>query len=263
MDEVVKKEIIPQELEKPEGKLSRKEENTKKNRHKWTVMTILIVFCIVLITACIFLYFDAFKVGALALEDNYNSSYASEKNETYQKIYDVFFDVAEEKYHVSNMVSISIGDLKETEKLEILKVSDVEYIIEDKKDNSSNIISWLEVPGEGAFVVDLAAGEYIVDDEREYVLVRIPYPELTNVTIDYANVNKLLFENDIFNDSYSAGEDFAEQQLNKADLLIKKEFVSNQHFYLNAQDSARSTIINLVKQLNPKVPNITVEVEFY
>lgn len=35
--------------------------------------------------------------------------------------------------------------------------------------------------------------KYIVDEERANVLVRVPYPELVNVQIDYENVRKLLF----------------------------------------------------------------------
>ena len=162
-----------------------------------------------------------------------------------------------------NRVSIYIGNLQEEQKLEVLKVNDVEFIIENKEDNKENIISWLEVPGEGTFVVDLKAGEYIVDEERASVLVRVPYPELTNVKIDYANVQKILFQNDIFNDSIKIGEELAKNQLDKADALIRKEFASNENFYLNAQQAARHTIEGMVKQLNPDVSGLTVDVEFY
>ena len=145
----------------------------------------------------------------------------------------------------------------------MLKISDVEYSIVGSSDNSNNITSWLEVPGQGTYVVNLQAAEFIVDDERSYVLVRVPYPELTNISIDYANVRKLFFKNDLFDDSYKVGEDLASQQLRSADSLIKKEFTSNQHFYLSAQKAAISTIQCLVKQLNPEVTDLTVDVEFY
>lgn len=252
MNKIVNQAIIPH-----------KPKDSNKKLRKWILPTLLVVLCALSIPVCIILIKDTIRIGASSLQDNYITYYSSEKKETYQKIYDAFFTKAEEEYHVSNKVSISIGEIKELNKLEVLRVSDVEYIIEDKQDNASNIISWLEVPGEGVFVVDLAAGEYIVDNEREFIHVRIPYPELANIMIDYENVEKILFKNDIFDDSYSIGEELAEQQLNKANMLIKKEFISNQYFYSTAQDAARSTIINLVKQMNPNVPNIKVEVEFY
>lgn len=157
----------------------------------------------------------------------------------------------------------NIKDIENTTGFEVLEVSDTEYIISDKEDNGNGITSWLEVPGQGTYIVNLQAAEFIVDNEREYVLVRAPYPEITNISIDYGNVKKLQFINNIFNDSYSVGEDLARSQLNSADLLIKKEFASNQHFYLSAQEAAVSSIQCLVKQLNPKLPDMTVDVEFY
>ena len=76
-------------------------------------------------------------------------------------------------------------------------------------------------------------------------------------------LKKLLFKNDVLNESYKVGEDLAQQQLQTADLLIKKEFASNQHYYLNAQEAASTTIKSLILQLNPGVENLTIDVEFF
>ena len=207
--------------------------------------------------------FVAFRIGVSTLKSSYKTTFEKEKEAAYNTQYEKYFTQAEKEYHVSNRTKITVDDLKETANLEVLEVSDTEYIISENEDNGNGISSWLEVPGHGTYIVNLQAAEFIVDDEREYVLVRAPYPEITNISIDYSNVNKLLFKNNIFNDSYSVGEDLARSQLNSADLLIKKEFASNQHFYLNAQEAAVSSIQCLVKQLNPKLPDMTVDVEFY
>lgn len=249
------------EIIKEEKTLVLIEENNNKSKNY--IPFFFIGFCLVIFTISAFLYFDTINAGGESLRNAYKSAYDFEREKAYTEIYDFFFDYAEKEYHVSNKVSIYIGDLQEQQNLEVLKVSDVEYIIEEKTDNSSNIISWIEVPGNGTFVVNLQAAEYIIDNSRSYILVRAPYPELRNVEIDYSNVRKLLFKDDMFNGSYSEGEDLANKLYEKADLLIKKEFMSNEKFYLNAQDAARSSIINLVKQLNPNVDNIKVEVEFY
>ena len=168
-----------------------------------------------------------------------------------------------EKYRVSNRVSIYIDDLKEEEKLEVLKVSDIEYVIEDAKDNDEKAIAWLEVPGEGTYVIDLKASEFIIDNERAHVLARIPYPELTNVRIIEEDVKLLLFRDNVFNGSYGAGEDMAREHYREALYLINKEFVSNQNFYLNAKEAAIRSVESLIFQLNPKVKNLIVDVEFY
>lgn len=241
--------------------------NKKKGRfemEKGMGSTIAIVLSVVMIFATVLIFRDMISSGAKASFHSYTNAYNEQKKATYQEKYDAYKNSAEEKFHVSNRVSIYIGNLKEEEKLEVLKVSDKEFVIEDKGDNEGNVTSWLEVLGEGTFVVDLKAGEYIVDNERAHVLVRVPYPELTNIKIDHDNVQPRLFKGGtIRNGSYREGEDLARRQLSQAEALIRKEFVSNQNFYLNAQKAAISTIETLVKELNPEVENLVVKVEFY
>ena len=172
-------------------------------------------------------------------------------------------DRYERKYHVNNTTTIGIGNISENQKLEVLRVSDVEFIIVEGENNDNNITSWLEIPGDGVYTVDLKGAEYIVDEENSYVLVRVPNPELDHVSIDYENVKKLLFKNDILNDSYSVGAELAKEMLDQGDLLIRKEFSSNQNYYKNAQDSAVSSIQYIVKQFNRDVEDLVVDVEFY
>ena len=224
---------------------------------------ICIVLMIIMSAASFMLFQNVVFNGAEALTDGYNAAYASEKEATYQALYQKYYDKAEAANHVANSAIIYIGNIRETERLEVLKVSDVEFIVEDRGNNSGNITSWLEVPGEGTFVVDLSAAEFIVDNERAHVSVRLPYPELTNVAIDYSNVKKVLFKDDVFNGSYKQGEELAMKQLGEGDLLIKKEFASNEHFYLNAQEAAVSTIKCLIMQLNSNIEDLTIDVDFY
>lgn len=245
------------EIQKENEKVS----NRKSKGGSSTIIMIAVLVGMVAIT--LILVNGIIGAGAEALANSYNAAYESERDSAYQEQYDKYFDRAEDDYHVSNRVSITIGDLKDIAKLEVLTVSDVEYIIDEGVNNSNGITSWLEVPGQGTYVVDLQAAEFLTDDERAYVKVRVPYPELTNITIDYANVKKMFFKNDILNDSYKVGEELAQRQLNSADMLIKKEFASNERFYLSAQEAAVSTIQCLVKQLNPQNADMTVEVEFY
>ena len=246
-------------------KVSSKKPQTRRKTYlkKGTGTVICLALMIVMAAAALLLFQNVIGKGAEALADSYKAALASEKEASYQAQYQKYFDAAEAANHVTNRASIYIGNIKETDKLEVLKVSDVEFIVEDSGNNTGNITSWLEVPGEGTYVVDLNASEFIVDNERAYVLVRLPYPELTNVAIDYSNVKKILFKDDVFNGSYKQGEELASKQLGEADLLIKKEFASNEHFYLNAQEAAISTIECLIRQLNPAVENLSIEVEFY
>lgn len=222
-----------------------------------------IVAIVVMISSCILISRNVVSAGANAVSDGYDTAFNRERDSVWQEWYQKYFDKAEQEYHVSNRAAITIGELKKTAKLEVLQVSDVEYVIDKNEDNKNNITAWLEVPGTANYTVDLQAAEFVTDDEHAFVLVRVPYPELSNITIDYENVQKLLFKNDLLNDSYRVGEDLARKQLSQADILIRKEFASNQNYYQSAQDAAKTSITSLIRQLNPDIDDLTVEVEFY
>ena len=75
-------------------------------------------------------------------------------------------------------------------------------------------------------------------------------------------LNSELFKDDFFNGSISEGVHMTVDMLNEAVYKIKKSLMSNQYIYENAQSVAVSMITNLVKELNPDIPNLIVEVEF-
>ena len=228
----------------------------------------LIVLCVVFVVMGVisaFLIRGSIRVGAKAMWNGYSEAYESKKEETYNAIYQNAFENAEHNYHVTNRISISIGDLQETADLEVLKVTDVEYVVDSDSNSGNSISAWLEVPGEGVFVVNLHAADFIIDETHALVRVRAPFPQLKNVSINHNNVKKLLFKDDrlIGNGSYKEGEDLAKAQYDIANTKIVKEFSSNQYFYNSAKKAAENTIRCLVKQLNPSIPDLIVEVEFF
>lgn len=192
----------------------------------------------------------------------YDTAKAEQSQSVYNSFYERSFRAEEAKHHVANDIAISITSVQEVDRLEVLTVSDVEYVILDKEDNKENITSWLEVPGTGIFTVDLTLGEFTVDSQRQYVHVRVPRPALTDFTIDYANVKQLFWDDDIFNGSVKAGEDLVQEQIRGGSLLLKQYMTSNRMIYESAADAAKLLVDSLVKQFNPDVPNLTVEVEF-
>ncbi|MCD8052958.1 MAG: DUF4230 domain-containing protein [Lachnospiraceae bacterium] len=253
----------------------RQQENLRIRR--WGMIALPLV-CVVLFVFSIYCFLDAIAVGA----DAAMNAYESEKDEVAQEVYDVFYNqsysAAEASHHVSNQVSISIGTLQEEEKLEVLRVSNVEYVISEEEDgefidnilsavtgifSDDDVVSWLEVPGDGVFTVDLKSAEFILDEERQYVLIRIPEPELSEFAIDYEGVEILYFDDaGLFKNSAKVGEDLAREQLQDAQLQMTQEIHENQRFYRSAQEAAEDLLISLVKELNPDFPDLTVEVEF-
>lgn len=230
-----------------------------------------------LLCFCVYMILDTLTVGAGATIDSFNVAKDEAAEGVYQFFYDKSYEAAEKAHHVSNNVSISIGTLKEEQKLEVLKVSDVTYETPKPKDQNgfeglianitgifdAEVVSWLEVPGNGVFTVNLQAGEFIIDEERQYVLIRVPNPELTEFAIDYENVELLLFEEGgAFKNSAKYGVDKAVEQLQSAELTMMQNVNNNQEFYKRARESTEKMLMNLVKQLNPQLPNLLVEIEF-
>lgn len=231
----------------------------------------------VLLCLCVYWAMDTLAMGTGAAMNSFGAAKDEAADEAYQLFYDKSYSAAEKAHHVSNNVSITIGDLREEQKLEVLKVSDVAYETPEPQDQGwfdalitnitgifdADVVSWLEVPGNGIFTVNLQAGEFIIDEERQYVLIRVPNPELTEFEIDYENVELLLFEEGgAFKNSAKYGVDKAMEQLQSAELTMMQNVNNNQEFYKRARESTEKMLINLVQQLNPQLPNLAVKIEF-
>ncbi len=238
--------------------LKEREENSKE----WKFWIGMVAGLVILVILIIVFFRFALKKGVNAFQDTYKQVESQVKEEKKEEFYQKGYEAAEKENHVSNRAGISVENIKETANLEVLEVRDVEFVFQGADENDKNITVWLEVPGTGVFTVDLQASEFIVDNKRNYVLVRVPKIELSECKVDYANVNKLRFENDIFNDSIAVGEDMAQEMLKDGYLLIQKEFLSNQWYYNSAESAAENLITNMIKEVNFNISDLQVEVEF-
>lgn len=138
----------------------------------------------------------------------------------------------------------------------------MEYIIQEGNKSNNGITSWLEVPGEGVFTVDLQVSEFIIDNKHHYILARIPNPVLSECRVLYQDAVQLEYKNDIFNDSIKVGEDLARMQFKEAYMRIMTEFTSNPNFFDSARSAAETIVVNLIKSFNPDIPDLVVEVNF-
>lgn len=235
----------------------------QKNKSNGLICFFLIIIVIALGASCYL-----FRQSVLKMASATQQAYQKTKAEESGKVYDDFFDAgknfAEEQLHSSNRVYIQIGKIQEEEKLEVLRVSDVDYIIWDKedKDNKYDITSWRKVPAMGVFTVNLKASEIIKDDERKYVLVRIPSPQLTDFTLDDENKETLFFHTGLFDNTPGDGADITAEQDKEAYRNLKKSMSTNSDYYQQSKDSAKTTIKNLVAQMNPDINGLIVDVEF-
>lgn len=187
-------------------------------------------------------------------------AYDENRRNTSDKFYQAAYDFEETKHHVSNYIVINLEDIRNVARLEVLKVSDTEFVI-DHPEEGHGIISWLEVRGVGVFTVDLMASEYITDFERQYVLINIPNPVLTQCAVE--KTGKQFWKNtSIFNGSVADGVKLSQEQLREGRLQLEDSMKQNRRFYEAAQKAAVSMVEARVKQWNPEFPDLKVEVNF-
>ncbi len=223
-------------------------------KRKITIIMSLLLIMVLLITGVV--VGIALRTAASAVKSAFSDSLKLKKGETYQAFYQTSFDIAEEKYHVENKVTISVEDIKEIAGLEVLQVSDIEYVY-----NEGNTKIWTAVKGHGVYTVDLSLGEFLVDEARQYVRVRVPSPQLGRSGLDYEYEN-YLFEDGIFNGSTKKGVDLAQNDLKAAQNQLQVKLTSTQIYYESAQKCAEEIIRSLVRNCNPGVTNLVVDVEF-
>lgn len=250
------KNNLPESPERP-VKTPKKKEQWKKI---FSLSNICFAVTVILIMVAAFVISNAIHKGGESAKEAYESAKDRASEDAYNRFYDTAYASAERKYHVSNNVSIEVASIREEANLEVLKVSDVEYVIESKDDNENGIEVWMEFYGDGVYTVDMKASEFIIDSDRQYVLVRVPRPELTNCRITQRN--RLFWQNGAFNKSLSVGTDLAVEMENAGYAKLNNYMKSNPQFYKSAKSSAQTVIANLVKSLNSELTDLVVEVEF-
>lgn len=234
-------------------------------KEKTKSQKICLIIALILFIAAGFMCFWAFNNGSRSVRAAFDREKQAAEESIYNSYYEKGFQAGEEAYHVKNRAVISLSNIRETSNLEVLSVSDIAFMIEEPGIDNKNIQSWLEVPGTGVFTVDLSAGEYLVDDERTMVFVRVPKPELLpmNISIDHANIKILRFVSNGWKTSIRDGEQMAEKQLNEARTFIQEDILSNLQYYEYAEKSARSLLENLIRAVNKEIPDLKVEIEFF
>ncbi len=227
---------------------------------------------------------NAFRIAG----ENFNSALAAERENTYDKFYNLGYDIGEKRSHISNDVLVDVNKIKEVEVLEVLDVSasDVkEYKFDNELTNPANVflelvrfvtgeqvdapppeaVVWLEGSCIGTYEIDLKSSEVIIDNANKYVLVRLPSPSLRFISHDF---EVKYFNNGtgtlrkVFDGSAQRGLDAAIQDT--ADMTAHLHDILNDRDQSDhAREQAEILVVDLIKDLNSDVPDITVDVEFF
>lgn len=257
-----------------------KEKTNNDNTHSSSASSIFeiikvidkkIFFAILVFIGCVAASYYFFTGAAGKTAQTFSESYASTKAQVSQEVYEKYerigYEKSEKKYHTSNRVTINIGTLKEKNALEVLSASDTYLNVVKKDDASEDSQRWVAIPGTAVYTVDLSMSEIIKDEYNRYILVRVKDPELANIKINYDDVNVYLYEykQDWFkvNGTYEGGADEAQRDYAEAYSEMCERFYSDQKFYISARNSAEDIITSMVRNLNPEIPDLKVEVEFF
>ena len=265
-----------------EAEQNRKDTSQKSSKasflhnNKMVIMSLLC--CVIFICISTYTFFDAIYKGADEAINTFSDSVEDASEEVENEFYEWGLNYGESSHHVKNIVSISLGRICEKMELEVLQVYDVGYIPFSNNDEKNifekirasisrqypnNIVSWLNVSASGSFTVDMRASEFIIDNNRQYVLIRVPKPRLSNYHLNEDQIESLNFhDGGLVKDSATVGQDIAQRHLQYAEGLLKSKAFSNQYYYSQACENTQTILRTLIKQFNPKLPNLTVEIEF-
>ncbi len=226
--------------------------SAKSYPKRWKNVSIILICMLLLSGTVISCYVGMRRVKA---------AYQQAEEETYNNIYHTTFEKAEAANHVSNHVLISIGDVQEIARLEVLTVQGSEFVIKNAEEKDK-ITSWIEVKGVGLYTVDLSMGEFIADSEREYVLVRVPKPVLTEVTI--LGTDKQFWKDDriVANGSVQEGVQLSAVQMAEGEIKLEDSMRRSRRFNEESKNAAVRIITSLVQEWNPNIPELQVDVEF-
>lgn len=230
--------------------------NSHKKKPTFLIMGIT-AFCLLVLCSCLLV--ATINIKTNAVKDSYNTAKNEASEDAYKKTADKIISIGEERYHIHNGVNITIESISVEPKLEVLDVEDVSYQIFDDETKLTKSTAWYRFSGKGTYTVNMELSEIIVDEERNYILIRVPKPVLNDFKI--TNREMLLFKEKGW-ETISDGYNLARTAEAQAFEEIRQSISSNQDFYQAALHSAETILKNLARQSNPEL-DIDVDVEFF
>ena len=227
----------------------------KRRRINFTAI-ILAVFIVLAASMNLTLYRLTVENAGAAFDAAYQTAKEAQTPLTYEE----FYLAALEQYKTKNDVMTSISADYGTGKLEIMKICDSVCIPQSALEDEESSLTLL-IPFNGVYTIDLSLAEFITDQEREIITVRVPYPEIADFKVEYENA-KLLDDSGI---TVTLGKittpELARSEFEEKNIDLREQISENKIFTENAAETARQKIISTIMALNP-YDDVTVEVEF-
>lgn len=239
--------------------VDKNEKPSQRKNAKKTPFFIMYTIIIILFVLCVSLLWISCKIKVDEAKNAYDKAKPESENIGYENTEKKLFGLGEKRYHTSNRIDISIDGIEKDHFLETLKVKEIDYYIHNGDENIKSK-AWYKIIGEGTFVVNMDLAEIITDEERNYILIKVPLPTLQtdafNVTVEQFYFDKGNFE------GIKKGEELASMAEKEGYKKIKAKILGKQEYFKCAKNSAKSQLINLAKECNPGI-DVNVDVEFF
>ena len=239
-------------------------ETTLSRRKRIGQITPSTFLLLVLLLAALSIVF--FHWGKGVLLHSAKEAYDSKKDEAYQETYNNYVNMGEQAYHTSNRARISVSSAEEESELEVLTVSATVFVCNAKK------TIWEEITGACHFSVNLKAAEYIIDEDRSTVYVRLPEPGLEEtVSLDEDSIQIYELQSDgklprtvqNITSSIQGGISESMAMRKEAANQIHNDLKNDTDYPELAKESATTMISALIRELNPTIFNLKIVVDFY
>lgn len=233
---------------------SNKADNGRKQR-SYVLPILIALICIFMFAGIILInsFMTNFKkAGNAAFDTTYNDT----KQETYDGFKQKAFNYYEAKNHVSNRATITIGNIKEENSLEVLSVSESWIKINDGKKSDDNTTRWIEFSATGIYTVDMTMSQFIIDDNKGYVLVKLQTPQLTQFALDTSPVVKNFnYEEGMLriNGNYDNGVKMHLEDRAEAYQVLKERISGKDEDLTAAKASTETLIRTFIRSVNPEL----------
>ncbi len=224
----------------------------------------MIIISIISIGLSVFLSKKAYEKSNAAAEAAYAETKEQTMNDIYQGIYDLSYENSEEQAHVLNRVAIDVSGAIELKNLEVLRVYEGEPVIEKGEDNPMGITSWEDTSATAVYTVNMSEAEYVTDNVRQSITVRIPSPEISEFNVLEMNNIFTMYAPKTESEEEEVVEevDVSEKQRDKANSVLQDSIRNNERYEKTAKANAEKIIKELITSLNPNASELKIVVEF-
>lgn len=243
--------------------------NEKAKTNKKTLTLIIsAAFLLIIIIVTVRLVSDSVNIVGEAAKDSFDNSLSESREAVYNDFYNYAYDKAAEEHHVENDFVINIEDVREVANLQVLEATDTEYSIHkyNKDAPMEKYEAWFQIDGKCIYKVDLKNSEFIVDQYRKSVTVRIPQPQKdfsidTPELVMYADDSKEVFGKKLFDGSSETGKKAVQYAEAEGRQKIIEYFSNNDTLDNKAEKSAENILKALITEVNSNVEDLKIEIE--